>query len=410
MTRACTMRRRKLEALAAGHDDPAVREHVNTCATCRATLAELRASVAAIGKLAMPAPSSATREQEIRRAIAAGLDSPAPARRRWLAIGGVVALAAAAAMLFVASPFSDRSEPTPPASDLVISRGALSGVAATNAAVDVVGHDDAVVELTDGTTLTLAPATRITRRNLAASRWELARGKVALAVTKRHPGETLQVITDEARVEVVGTHFTVERSGIDAHVTTRVEVTEGVVRVTPRTGDPVTLTAPASASWPPPPPPAPIDAGVAASATASDAAIETPPPPPQVHPSAHRFDPSVIRSTIRAGRVADARKLIEVGRQAYRGSAATLAELGILSAEADLADRQSRRAIDKYLEVVRDFPATAQAEQALFAAAQLAIDRPDSGYRANALLEDYLQTYPHGQFRKDAERLLGSLH
>jgi ferric-dicitrate binding protein FerR (iron transport regulator) len=223
------------------------------------------------------------------------------------------------------------------------------------------------------------------------------------------------VITEEARVEVVGTHFTVERAEIDDHLTTRVEVTEGVVRVTPRTGDPVTLTA--GQSWPPPQPPpqvapAPSDAGVSPSDVVPDAAIEPPPSPPPapVHPPAHRFDPSVIRSTIRAGKVADARKLIEAGRQAYRGSAATLAELGILSAEADLADRQSRRAIDKYLAVTRDFPATAQAEQALFAAAQLAIDRPDSGYRAKALLEDYLATYPHGQFRKDAERLLGSLH
>jgi ferric-dicitrate binding protein FerR (iron transport regulator) len=410
MTPACTMHRRKLEALASGHDDSRVREHVATCPACQTTLAELRAHVAAIATLAMPAPSAAARDHEIRRAIVDGLGSSAPAKRRWLAIGGglAIAAAAAAAVLLVVS---NRGERARSDAEVVISQGALSGPAATNAAVDVVGRDDAVVQLTDGTTLTLAPTTRVTRRNRAASRWELARGKVALAVTKRRPGEPLQVITAEALVEVVGTQFTVERQVIDDHLTTRVEVIEGVVRVTPRTGEPVTLRA--GESWPSPPSPPPsaasIDAGVSASAPEPDAAIAIAPTPPPVKTPAPRFDPSTIRSTIRAGKLADARKLIEADRKTYRGSNATLAELGILAAEADLADRQTRRAIDKYLAVVRDFPTTAQAEQALFAAAQLAIDRPDAGYRPKALLEDYLATYPRGQFRKDVERLLGSL-
>ena len=55
---------------------------------------------------------------------------------------------------------------------------------------------------------------------------------------------------------------------------------------------------------------------------------------------------------------------------------------------------------------MRDHPTTPQAEQALFAAAQLAFDRPDAGYKPAALLRDYLDTYPRGVFARDAQRLL----
>src|SRR5262249_42557062 len=117
------------------------------------------------------------------------------------------------------------------------------------------------------------------------------------------------------------------------------------------------------------------------------------------------FDASIIRKTIRAGNLVDARRLIDDARKAT-SSSRVLAELGILGAEADLAERKTRSAIDKYLAVVRDYPATPQAEQALFAAAQLAFDRPDAGYKPAALLRDYLDTYPKGVFASDAQRLL----
>ena len=54
-------------------------------------------------------------------------------------------------------------------------------------------------------------------------------------------------------------------------------------------------------------------------------------------------------------------------------------------------------------------PKLAKAARDAFAAAQLAIDRPDAGYKPAALLRDYLETYPRGQFAKDAERLLGTV-
>ena len=141
------------------------------------------------------------------------------------------------------------------------------------------------------------------------------------------------------------------------------------------------------------------DAGVAA--TTIDPARPRPQPPGR--PRA--YDATMIRKIIRAGNLADARRLIDDGRKAAN-AAPDLAELGILAAEAELAGRATRRAIDLYLAVVRDYPTTPQAEQALFAAAQLAFDRPDAGYRPEAILRDYLDTYPHGQFAGDAQRLL----
>jgi len=99
------------------------------------------------------------------------------------------------------------------------------------------------------------------------------------------------------------------------------------------------------------------------------------------------------------------RRQIDGGRKAARATP-DLAELGILAAEAELAGRATKRAIDLYLAVVRDYPKTPQAEQALFAAAQLAFDRPDAGYHPEAILRDYLDSYPHGQFAGDAQRLL----
>ena len=120
---------------------------------------------------------------------------------------------------------------------------------------------------------------------------------------------------------------------------------------------------------------------------------------------ARALDASAIRRTIRAGKLADAHRLIDDGRRTVTAPS-DLAELGILAAEAALAERSTRKAIALYLEVVRDYPTTPQAEQALFAAAQLAFDRPDAGYRPEALLRDYLDTYPRGQFASDAQRLL----
>jgi hypothetical protein len=342
---------------------------------------------------AVPAPTGLRRDHEIRRAIDAGLAAPAVAPRRiwpWAALAATAA--AAIAIWFVIRP----SAPEPA---IVVERGAISAPA-TGHLVEVSARDRVVLRTPDDSTVEASELTRFERTDRAATRWRLERGQLRSHVTKRAPGQTFEVITPEATVEVVGTRFSVDR--IDS--VTTVHVDEGVVRVTPVRGETVTLHA--GEQWP-----APVHAE-APPQTETPAAPEvthTDPPHdvkrPRPEPPAHPFDATAIRKTIRAGNLADAHRLIDDGRKAARATP-DLAELGILAAEAELAGRATKRAIDLYLAVVRDYPKTPQAEQALFAAAQLAFDRPDAGYHPEAILRDYLDSYPHGQFAGDAQRLL----
>lgn len=369
-------------------------------------------------------PAGDVRDREIRRAVLEGLAaSPVPERRvwPWFAIWGALAAAAAIVLWF-------QFGRTRADADVVVVRGALDAPVATHVQVSVVGAEPAELRTADGSEVIAAPATQLARGNADGSRWELAHGRVALAVTKRAPGTTFEVVTDEATVTVVGTHFTVERTVVDGRATTRVAVQEGVVRVAPVHGEVVTLTA--GQAWPRTETAGSAsdargsdgsgvstaaavgDAGGAASAgavaaggTTAGAKVTT----AGTKVTTAAFDPRGIRAAIRAGKIASARGLIDESRKAFPTSVRALAELGILAAEADLAERKTKSAIDKYLAVVRDYPTTPQAEQALFAAAQLAIDQPAAGYRPAALLRDYVDTYPRGQFAKDAARLLSTL-
>jgi hypothetical protein len=365
---------------------------------------------------AAPAPAGLRRDHEIRRAIDAGLAAPAPAPARrmwpWAMVGTVAAAAAAIAIWLVARPSAPAAAPEPA---IVVERGAIAAPA-TGQPVEVAAHDRVVLRTPDESTIVAGELTRFERADRAATRWRLDRGHLESHVTKRAPGQTFEVATPEATVTVVGTRFSVDRAVIDGVMTTQVQVEEGVVRVTPAHGEVVTLYA--GDRWPAPKqtaanepapepsaPPPPIDLAP------PDAGVAEPPQPARPEPPhpparpARPFDATAIRKIIHAGKLADARRLIDDGRKAA-SAAPDLAELGILAAEAELAGRADRRAIDLYLAVVRDYPTTPQAEQALFAAAQLAFDRPDAGYRPEAMLRDYLDTYPHGQFAGDAQRLL----
>ena len=375
-------------------------------------MSDLRDRLEAIADAA-PAPAGARREHEIRRAIEGGLAGPAApaggrAWGRWLAVGGGLAVVAAAVALWLGT----RGAETPASgAGVVVERGAIAEPA-PGQLVEVPAGAPAVVRTADASRLEAAARTRFERVDRGATRWRLEAGALRAEVTRRAPGTTFEIATAEATVTVVGTRFVVERDVVGGAGTTRVRVEEGVVRVSPAAGAPVTLHA--GEQWPgaavDPAGPAEVDVAPPPAAPLPAPPPPAPPPPagrdrPRDPPPAPAFDATAIRRTIRAGAVGDARRLIEDGRRAT-SSARGLAELGILAAEADLAERKTRSAIDKYLAVVRDHPTTPQAEQALFAAAQLAFDRPDAGYKPAALLRDYLDTYPRGVFARDAQRLL----
>jgi hypothetical protein len=355
---------------------------------------------------ASPAPTGAQRDREIQQAITRGLATPAREARRvwpWIVIGTSVAAAAAIAILVVG--IGRARENDGPGSQIASTHDA--GVVAIDADRIAIAPDALVV---DDVLVEAKPDTKYKRDGRAMI---LDEGELVI-VDKGIETTALEVTTPEARLVVDkarlvgGARFVVGRYASQTVI--RVEI--GEVLVTPTDGEPVTVRA--GESWPTVDPDA-RDAGVAKTdrdgrdsrdgrdgrdGRDRDAGVRVP---------VLVFDATIIRKTIRAGKVGDAREMIEAGRSAHASSKRAMAELGILAAEADLAERKTKSAIGKYLDVVRDYASTAQAEQALFAAAQLAIDRPDAGYKAEALLRDYLDTYPKGQFAKDAARLLETL-
>ncbi len=345
---------------------------------------------------AHPPPTGAVRDREIQQAITRGLATPARARRvwPWIAIGTSLAAAAAIAIVVVRiggrdgdgrdgdgrdGHGRDGSGPIAIAGD--------AGLGANDAAPDP--SHDAAPDPVDDVIVHATPDTKYKRdgASVRLDEGELAVSAQAIEVTTPEA----RILVDSARL-VGGARFVVGRYANE----TRIVVEVGEVFVTPADGEPVTVHA--GETWPPEKLDVVVDAGGAL--PKRDAGVRVP---------VLQFDATIIRKTIRAGKVGDAREMIEAGRSTHASSKRAMAELGILAAEADLAERKTKSAIGKYLDVVRDYATTAQAEQALFAAAQLAIDRPDAGYKAEALLRDYLDTYPEGQFAKDAARLLDTL-
>ncbi len=336
----------------------------------------------------------------------------------------------------------------PNANDPNAARGELVVERGTDAPVGtlVEAREQTVLLAPDGTRVEANTKTRFTRETRDSTKWRLDEGQLAMRVADT---TTLEITTPEARIVVVGSPAEGVRPGVRIGVVgspaegvrpgaridvvgsqfvvgryaseTIVEVQVGDVLVTPTGGEPVTVHA--GETWPRDR--TLTDAGIAGdgandatgssrdgSGSARDGAGSSRDGSGSrdgVRVPVLQFDATIIRKTIRAGKVGDAREMIEAQRSAHASSKRALAELGILAAEADLAERKTKSAIGKYLDVVRDFASTPQAEQALFAAAQLAMDRPDAGYKAEALLKDYVDTYPKGQFAKDAQRLLDSL-
>ena len=227
--------------------------------------------------------------------------------------------------------------------------------------------------------VTLAAGTRA-RFDVATSTLELRRGRVEVDVDPR-PHAPFAVMTQHFRVEVLGTQFTVTPE--------RVDVQHGKVRVLDREGR---LIAPR------------LTRGKSYVRRTSDAetsvrgarAAELAPSSAEVLTRA--------REALAGRRLVDARDLLDRldGMDATR---AERAEAATLRAECALLDHDVAAAIEAYLKVSNAFGDLPAADNALFAAAQLAAKQRDD-VRARALLERYLIRYPEGRFAADARARL----
>jgi hypothetical protein len=405
-----------LELLPAG-EAKLVAAHIGGCSHCREAYNRLQRAVAPLRDMPVQPVAAESR----RRQIALALDAAPQASQRALAWRYGLALGLAAAAMVIVAFFL-----VPPTSERVgvyVASGTLQGdgkVLTTGEAValgrELQATSGAVLVLSDGSRVQAERDCRFSVTHERGWRWRVERGTLDIEAAKHKPDEALTVITAEVVVRVVGTQFSVtRREGEGGHAQTTVSVREGsVVAVDPSRNERV-LQAGESAVWPieVAPPKAPVEkAGPAVTPAAglkSHAPKVAPPSRNRDSGLTHIGVTQEIRDKIRRGDTRSARRLIDQTRANHAGGSSLLAELAVLEAEADLAEGKNAKAVERYLDTTLEFPTAPQAEAALFAAAELAAERPGTGYDAKLLLRDYLARYPTGQFVREAKSLLTTL-
>lgn len=398
-------------------EDPALDQ---ACASCKQRLAPMTHAAAMLAHTDVDVVTADARRSMIERARLAAnargaTHKRSSARSPWVRFAPVLAAAAVLALLvggFVRSKRSMQGEPALVAFDegaalldghMTAGSTALTTAAAIPKDADLVVPEgtSAKLRLQDGTEVTATSGTNF-RLAREETRFQLQQGSLGLAVQPRTKDRPLHVETPELALRVVGTAFTVARLGSR----TDVRVTEGLVEIVAKQsghrsqlgpgttlsigGHPKEPAAEAPSVIPPEPAPS-VDAQPEADASA------------QVATAAPRM--ADIRARVRAGKLAEARQLLQ--RAKTHPAYGHQAEIAVVEAELYLAERQYAQAIDAYLHAHRAYRSSPQGEEALFAAAQLALDHQGAP-RARALLEQYLKAYPQGRFREDARRLLES--
>ncbi len=362
--------------------------HGEGCAHCQQRFAAIKAELGEVARQQALPSSEALVQRQIRAALA-----HEPTRHtgflKWALLRGGL-LAAAAMTLFVL-----RSPPAPVdhlASGSLEVNGQPLGIGAPlEVGSTFEAREPSQLELVDGTNIAL----RSGAKGTYAAHLFLEQGFIELSVRPR-PTRPLIIETPEATITVIGTRFSVERVANK----TEVKVTEGIVEVR---GAERTERLEAGGRWsslPPPPPPDIAEPKV------------DPEPPKRIRVSSKRVRTVKssaravqIRERLAAGNVAEARALLSSGGSAVPLSTDEAAELAILEAETRLQEGNARHALQGYLEVVEKFSRSVQAEEALFAAAQLTLDYRSKA-DASAMLQRYLKKYPHGQFVTEAGELL----
>ena len=383
--------------------------HLAECAGCReqAQVLEGARRVAAGGADVVLSPSA--RELVLKRAFEA---AASPAKPRTPRVPAVFQLAAACVLLVSVAAagywFKHRSGGEVARQLDVVEAGKLSssqGVLAAGAGVPpnlaLVSQDAARFHVGNAL-VEAAPSTRVTWR-AAADTLALEDGEVKVSV-EHVPGRHFRVNAPGFVVDVVGTEFKVDRHGV--------HVTRGIVRILAPNGRDVLALLPAGGAWSAPVP----NASESPQASARSAAVAAPADVPNdvdsgeankarvagLESVAQRL--AMARRSLAAGHAGEAEKLVEAALGSHPG-AREAAEGRTLLAECAVAQGNVARAIRLYLEVAKAFPGLPAGENALFAGARLS-ERNGAAAQARELFESYLQRYPSGRFRQEAERHL----
>jgi hypothetical protein len=320
-------------------------------------------------------------------------------------VGGVCAVA-----LFLSSALGKRAPSLVESADvvqLVAGRASLSdssGLASlapgrlevSNDAVLVTRADEgAEFRLSSQTALQVAPASTVgLARNTAGlggfeERVRLRAGSVSLVVPKLGSRGKVSVETRDALVEVHGTRFSVrvvERAPLDPF--TEVDVREG--RVLVRSGE-LSRFLGAGDHWSSNERPAPLPAAAPAAP-----AMQAAPTPPAVAPEPVRSSSHAARSRRDTGRASESRE-----------SASDLAAQNQLMEAAELAQKSNMPslALDRLEKLVRRYPDAELSHNARVERFRI-LNGMGKQQQAAAEARDYLERYPSGFAREEAEHMI----
>jgi hypothetical protein len=365
-----------------------VEQHLGECPSCSESLS-LSRFVRATLKEAAGELSEGARSRAIRNALSVSAQKKPRVRvektwSRW-GIGLGLAAAAAVALWVVRTPA--------PETAALVKKPAVVAPAAKTASLDekpasseAKKDEPSVVESKERETHTFAhatvafsPATR-TRFDAATRTLSLEQGAIDVDVDPAK-GESFNVTTQQFRVEVLGTRFSVTPDAVT--------VQQGRVRVLDPNG--VVL---ASA----------LGAGETFSVAKNTRAASK--PTPKVSAANAKALLAEARSALYRYDAPAARSLVQQAEHAHPGRG-DRAEAGTLRAEILLLERDHVAAVRAYREVATQYAELPAGENAAFAAAQLALKAEPT--KARALLDAYLARYPKGRFVNEVQERLRRL-
>lgn len=389
-------------------DEKRVKGHAQDCRICTAELRSLRADFS----LRAAAQSPPTDEPQRRRQVKRALDTAVrpSLHQRWksmvLVLSGSILTAAAA--LWLMTPFEVQRVDVAVATidqgtvEILQSGGGWAEVLAEvplPARLRVVGGRP-LLELGEGVVLVATPGSEF---DIGAGqdpserlRVKLAAGMLVVQVDSRPPQDTegyeVLVQTQALIVRTSAARFTI-RQPADAKSPSTVIVDAGNVVVRHSA---VTATREAGESL------------IAGEQFSSGERLQAGRKGTrgQLSEASRRRKAREVRARLRRGDVRGARLLLSKVRNTDKTG---WPESSLLDAEADLAEGRQGRAIKSYLRLTRKFPKSIQAETALFAAGQLALDHPNGSVSGAELLRRYQRRYPQGRFSGEVEALLGAL-